>query len=237
MIPARPRTARRHARRAAAEVPALEARQLLTTLTLTADQDPSDYRVTDASVDRIVFAAGATNGSNFGDVKVTHDAGDGAVEVTFAAGASFGHLNLDLDGYGSGSTSYRTGAVTVGDIDGAAATAMRVTIHTGDGHDVLGDVATTAASIDADHAGQITLGLRGGSNRAGDLFAAGGDGDDAGRLYGQASGGLSAGDLSAAGGDGDDAGYLNVQALGGDLSVGNVSAAGGDGRFAGRLSV
>ena len=79
--------ARRPAAALAADVQTLEGRRLLTTMQFAAGTDLSAVEITNAAVDRIELIAGADGALDFGDVNITHDAGDGAVTVEIVDGA------------------------------------------------------------------------------------------------------------------------------------------------------
>ena len=206
-FPRRARSSRPARPAVAAEIAggeALEARALLTTLTLAGNADAGHDVTLDANVTRVELVARAGDGNlHFGDVTLCADAVAGELEVVAVAGADLGHVTLDAGVVRSGPGN--THAVRVDDL-----AADRFTITTGSGDDVLGDLATRAGGVNADRAGRIELDLGAGADRVGNLSAVGGDWDFAGSVAVSANGSVAAGRLSARGGDGAGAGQIDV---------------------------
>ena len=149
---ARPAVAAQFA--AAAGSQELEARRLLTAVTLTAGQNLWDVDLA-ADVTSVTFAAGASGSLEFGRVAIDAQDVAGDLEVMIPGGAAFG--DFDFKG------RRMTGAVTPGDIS-----AHTVSIGTGDGDDVIGDLTAEAGEWGG---GRVSVHFGGGLDRVGTVSA------------------------------------------------------------------
>ena len=202
---------------AAAGSQELEARRLLTAVTLTAGQNLWDVDFA-ADVASVTFAAGASGSLEFGRVAIDAQDVAGDLEVMIPGGAAFG--DFDFKG------RRMTGAVTPGDVS-----AHTISIGTGDGDDVIGDLTAEAGEWGG---GRVSVHFGGGLDGVGTVSARG----DGGEVGLNAYGDLTAGDVSAAAGDSDDeeAGAFHAS-VGGDRTAGDVSATAGGGEDSGWIDL